>query len=57
MTTNVYYDCLKLMMSLENSLKDSKDRKEVDDIRKKLFSIINKNFPEMETDYYKKIIN
>lgn len=55
--TNFFHECLKLTTAISTQLRDQEDAKKLDSLRVELISIINKNFPQMENDYYKKIID
>lgn len=56
--TNFFHECVKLTTAISTQLKDKEeDSKKLDSVRRELLSLINKNFPDMEIDYYKKIID
>lgn len=57
MMQNFFHECVKLTTAIATQLKNKEDSKKLDHVRKELLTIINKNFPDMEIDYYKKIID
>lgn len=55
--TNLFHDCLKLTIAIDQKLKDQREREKLETARDSIISIINKNFPEMKEEYYTKIIS
>lgn len=54
---NFFHECVKLTTAIGTQLKNKEDSKKLESVRRELLSIINSNFPDMEIDYYKKIID
>mgnify|MGYP006295654565 CR=1 FL=1 len=48
---NLFHDCIKLTIALDQKLKDPEEKKKLEEVSKDLYKIINKNFPDMVNNY------